>query len=86
MDLNSLAPLADTINAVAVTLTLLFLIVLIRQNTHSQRALAVDSLAAAIAAINAPALNSPALGAAVSHAVNDWAAARAWMSAVRRVR
>lgn len=86
MDLNSLAPLADIINAVAVTLTLLFLIVSIRQNTQSQRALAVDSLAAAIAAINVPALNSPALGTAVSHAVNDWAAARARMSAVRRVR
>ena len=75
MDLNSLAPIAEIINAVAVTVTLLFLIVSIRQNTRSQKALAVDSLAAAIAAINVPAMSSPALGAAVSHAVNDWGSA-----------
>jgi hypothetical protein len=49
MDLDRLVALAEIINAVAVTLTLLFLIVSIRQNTRSQKALAVDSLAAAIA-------------------------------------
>jgi len=75
MDLNNLASMAEIINAVAVTLTLLFLIVSIRQNTRSQKALAVDSLAAAIAAINVPAMSSPALGTAVSRAVNDWASA-----------
>jgi len=72
MNLNSLAALAEIINAVAVTLTLLFLIVSIRQNTRSQQALAVDSLAAAIAAINVPAMSTPALGAALSHAASDW--------------
>jgi hypothetical protein len=75
MNLNSLAPLAEIINAVAVTLTLLFLIVSIRQNTRSQKALAVDSLAAAIAAINVPATESPAMGSAVSRAVTDWRSA-----------
>jgi hypothetical protein len=49
MDLDRLVALAEIINAVAVTLTLLFLIVSIRQNTRSQKALAVDSLAAASA-------------------------------------
>jgi hypothetical protein len=75
MNLDKLVALANIVNAVVVTLTLLFLIVSIRQNTRSQKALAVDSLAAAIAAINVPAMSSPALGSAVSHAVNDWAAA-----------
>lgn len=75
MNLDRLVALAQIVNAVAVIVTLLFLIVSIRQNTRSQKALAVDSLAAAIAAINVPAMSSPALGSAVSHAVNDWASA-----------
>jgi hypothetical protein len=75
MNLDRLVALAQIVNAVAVIITLLFLIVSIRQNTRSQKALAVDSLAAAIAAINVPAMSSPALGSAVSHAVNDWASA-----------
>ena len=37
--------------------------------------MAVDSLAAAIAAINVPATQSSALGSALSSAVNDWASA-----------
>jgi hypothetical protein len=75
MDLSRFASIAEIVNALAVTLTLLGLIVTIRQNTRSQKALAVDSLAAAIAAINVPAMESPALGSALSRAVNDWAAA-----------
>ena len=75
MDIDAIAAWAEIINAAAVTLTLLGLIATIRQNTKSQKALAVDSLAAAIAAINVPATQSPALGSALSSAVNDWASA-----------
>ena len=75
MTIEETAAIAEIINAVAVTLTLLGLIVTIRQNTKSQKAMAVDSLAAAIAAINVPATQSSALGSALSSAVNDWASA-----------
>ncbi len=75
MTMENLAAIAEIVNAAAVTLTLLGLIATIRQNTKSQKALAVDSLAAAIAAINVPATQSPALGSALSSAVNDWASA-----------
>jgi hypothetical protein len=75
MTIEETAAIAEIINAVAVTLTLLGLIVTIRQNTKSQKAMAVDSLAAAIAAINVPATQSSALGSALSSAVNDWTSA-----------
>lgn len=75
MDLNHVASLAEIVNALAVTLTLVGLIVTIRQSTRIQKALAVDSLSAAISAINVPALESPALGSAVSRAVSDWGSA-----------
>ncbi len=75
MDLTRLASFAEIINALAVTLTLLALIVTIRQSTRAQKALAVDSLAAAIAAINIPAMESPDLGSSVASAVEDWGAA-----------
>jgi hypothetical protein len=70
MTMENLTAIAEIVNAAAVTLTLLGLIATIRQNTKSQKALAVDSLAAAIAAINVPATQSAALGAALSSAVN----------------
>ena len=60
MTIEETAAIAEIVNAVAVTLTLLGLIVTIRQNTKAQKAMAVDSLAAAIAAINVPATQSPA--------------------------
>ncbi len=75
MNLQALVALAEIVSALAVTLTLIALIVTIRQNTRSQKALAVDSLAAAITSINVPAMESPALGAAISKATTDWAAA-----------
>src|SRR5438128_8468021 len=75
MNLQVLVALAEIVSALAVTLTLIALIVTIRQNTRSQKALAVDSLAAAITSINVPAVESPALGAAISKATTDWASA-----------
>jgi hypothetical protein len=64
--------LAQIVSASAVTLTLLAVIVSIRQNTRSQKALAVDSLAAAITSINVPAMESHILGSALSNATADW--------------
>jgi hypothetical protein len=75
MNLQVLVALAEIISASAVTLTLIALIVSIRQNTRSQKALAVDSLAAAITSINVPAMKSHVLGCALSKATADWGSA-----------
>jgi len=75
MNLQELVALAEIVSALAVMLTLIVLIISIRQNTRSQKALVVDSLAAAIAAINVPAMESHALGSAISKATADWASA-----------
>ena len=75
MDLQVLVALAEIVSALAVVLTLVVLIMSIRQNTKSQKALVVDSLAAAITSINVPAMESPALGSALSKATADWSSA-----------
>ena len=75
MDLQVLVALAEIVSALAVVLTLVVLIISIRQNTKSQKALVVDSLAAAITSINVPAMESPALGSALSKATTDWSSA-----------
>lgn len=75
MDLQSLVAMAEIASALAVTLTLVVLVVSIRQNTRAQRVLAVESLSAAIAAINVPAMENPALGSALSKAMKDWKSA-----------
>src|SRR5229473_6908313 len=75
MNLQVLVGVAEIVSALAVTFTLIALIISIRQNTRSQKALVVDSLAAAIAAINVPAMESHALGSAISKATADWASA-----------
>src|SRR6266568_4775516 len=75
MNLQALVALAEIVSALAVTLTLIALIVTIRQNTRSQKALAVDSLAAAITSINVPAMKSHVLGSALSKATADWGSA-----------
>lgn len=72
MDFANLAAIAEMVNAVAVTLTLIVLIVSIRQNTRAQRVVAVESLTSAITAINIPAMESPALGIALSKVLKDW--------------
>jgi len=76
MDLRAFVAVAQIVSALAVTLTLIAVIVSLRQNTRSQKALAVESLAAAITAINVPAMESPALGAALAKATADWNSAR----------
>lgn len=75
MNLDGAVALAEIVNALAVVVTLVILIVSIRQNTRSQKAVAVDSLAAAIAAINVPAIASPAVGSSIARAVGDWSSA-----------
>src|SRR6266581_4750163 len=75
MTLQMWVDLAQIVSALAVTLTLLAVILTIRQNTRSQKAVAVDSLAAAITSINVPAMESPILGSALSKATADWSSA-----------
>ena len=75
MNLQVLVALAEIVSAFAVTLTLVALVVSIRQNTRSQKALAVDSLAAAITSINVPAMQSHILGSALSKTTADWGSA-----------
>src|SRR4029077_14397091 len=75
MNLQVCVALAEIVSALAVTLTLIALIISIRQNTRSQKALVVDSLAAAIASINVPAMESAALGCGISKASANWGSA-----------
>jgi len=75
MNLQTWVSLAEIISAFAVTLTLIAVIISVRQNTRSQKALAVESLAAAITAINLPGMESPALGAALAKTTADWSSA-----------
>src|SRR6185503_13213986 len=75
MNLQVIVALAQIVSALAVLLTLVVLIISIRQNTRSQKALAVDSLAAAITSINVPAMESHVLGSALSKATADWSSA-----------
>lgn len=75
MSLEQAASLSQIIAALAVLGSLVFVGLQIRQNTHSQRIVAVSSLSAAIAAINVPAMQSPALGEALAAAMRDWRSA-----------
>ena len=75
MSLQTIVSLAEIVSASAVILTLIAVIVSLRQNTRSQKALAVESLAAAITAINLPGMESPALGSALAKVMADWKSA-----------
>ena len=75
MSLEQAASLCQIIGALAVLASLVFVGFQIRQNTRSQKIVAVDSLSAAIAAINVPAMESPALGEALAKAMRDWSSA-----------
>ncbi|MBS0384585.1 MAG: hypothetical protein JSS00_04465 [Proteobacteria bacterium] len=72
MSLEQASYLSQVIAALAVLASLVFVGLQIRQNTQSQKIVAVSSLAAAIAAINVPAMQSPALGEALAKAMRDW--------------
>jgi hypothetical protein len=75
VNLQAFVAIAEIVSALAVTLSLIALIVSIRQNTKSQKALVVDSLAAAITSINVPAMESHTLGSAIAKATADWGSA-----------
>jgi hypothetical protein len=75
MTLNDAYLVSQIVAACAVVLTLIALIVTIRQNTKAQRVLAVQSITTAIAAINVPAMESPQLGSALAATTRDWASA-----------
>lgn len=72
MSLEQAAYLSQVIAGLAVLASLLFVGVQIRQNTRSQKVVAVNSLTAAIAAINVPAMESPALGEALASVFQNW--------------
>jgi hypothetical protein len=75
MSLEQAAYLSQIVGAIAVLSSLVFVGLQIRQNTRSQKVVAVDSLAAAIAAINIPAIESAELGEALATAMRDWGSA-----------
>ena len=75
MDIQTISSFTGIVSSIAVTLSLVFVIVSIRQNTNSQKVLAVQSLASAIAAINVPAMETPELGAALATTAKDWRSA-----------
>lgn len=72
MDLQTIASITGIVSSIAVTATLVVLIVSIRQNTQSQKILAVQSLTSAITAINVPAMESSEMGAALANVTKDW--------------
>ena len=72
MTLEQISLLAQIAGAVAFLASLIFVGLQIRQNTQSQRIVAVESLAAAIAAINVPAMQSPLVGTALARTLKDW--------------
>jgi hypothetical protein len=75
MSLQTFAAIAEIVSALSVAFTLIALIVSIRQSTKSQKTLAVQSLAAAITAVNVSAMTSPAMGSALAKTTTDWRSA-----------
>ena len=75
MSLQTIVAIAEIVSALSVALTLIALIVSIRQSTKSQKALAVQSLAAAITAVNVSGMDSPAMGSALAKTMADWSSA-----------
>ncbi len=67
--------ISQIVASIAVVLTLGAVVISIRQNTSAQRVVSIQSITAAIAAINIPGSESPALGNALAAATKDWAGA-----------
>lgn len=72
MTLEQISLVAQIVGAIAFLASLIFVGLQIRQNTQAQRIVAVESLAAAIAAINVPAMQSPLVGTALARTLKDW--------------
>jgi len=75
MTLEKLSELSQIIGSASVVASLIFVGLQIRQNTRSQRVVAVNSLTAAAVAINVPGMESPLFGEALSRAMTDWKSA-----------
>ena len=75
MDLQTLYLVAQTFGSFSVVISIIGLIITVRNATKFQKAVVVDSLAAAITSINVPCTESPALGIALSKAVTSWESA-----------
>src|SRR5215468_12169655 len=75
MSMQTIVAIAEIVSALSVALTLIVLIVSIRQSAKSQKALAVQSLAAAITAVNVSGMESPAMGSALAKTMADWTSA-----------
>ena len=76
MSLDQVSALSQIVGAIGVIASLIFVGMQIRQNTRSQRVVAVNSLTAAAVAINAPGMESPLFGEALAQAMSDWATAK----------
>ena len=72
MTLETIYTVSQIIAAIAVILSLVPLVISIRQNTKAQLTASVEGLTAAITAINVPAMQSPELGDALSRVREDW--------------
>jgi hypothetical protein len=72
MTLQQASDFSQIIGAISVVASLVFVGLQVRQNTRSQRLVAVNSLTAAAVAINAPGMESPFFGEALSQAMTDW--------------
>ena len=75
MTLETLTELSQIIGSAGVVASLIFVGLQIRQNTRSQRVVAVNSLTAAAVAINLPGMESPLFGKALAAAMADWKSA-----------
>ena len=73
--METINALAQLIAAIGVIASLFYLSVQIRQNTQSQRAVVVDSLAHSLIDLIAPQAYDPKVGRSLSVVVEDWHAA-----------
>jgi len=72
MTLETIYMTSQVLASLAVILTLVPLLISIRQNTRAQLTTSVESLTTAITSINIPAMQSPELGSALALVREDW--------------
>ena len=72
MSLETINSIAQITAAIGVIASLFYLAAQIRQNTKSQRSVAVDSLTGSLIAVLSPQANDPALTRGLAAAVEDW--------------
>ena len=76
--MNQLSPIlvVEIIGVTVIFVSVIILAISVRQNTKSQKALAVESLTAAITAINVPAIESSHVGFSIAKAMREWNSAK----------